>query len=238
MFLKLCGPAHSARCWCATSLPRLASWAHPSATSTAPFSAARSRAARTACRTGAPTDAASAACSSTVTPFLPWWVVGIGFGLQNIFSNFISGIIILVEKTLKIGDFVDLQSGVRGTVTEIGMRYTRVTTNDSVDVLVPNSEFINGRVTNWTFNDRSFLPHEIYQGQPAAHARVKIMIGAEPGPESHRDLLINLMDTMPPIEPYARIAEIVDTDPERNRGARERYKQYRERGCTLESHNL
>jgi small-conductance mechanosensitive channel len=55
--------------------------------------------------------------------------VGIGFGLQNIFQNFISGIIILVEKTLKIGDFVDLQSGVRGTVTEIGMRYTRITTN-------------------------------------------------------------------------------------------------------------
>jgi small-conductance mechanosensitive channel len=81
--------------------------------------------------------------------------VGIGFGLQNIFQNFISGIIILVEKTLKIGDFVDLQSGVRGTVTEIGMRYTRITTNDSVDVLVPNSEFINGRVTNWTFNERS-----------------------------------------------------------------------------------
>lgn len=81
--------------------------------------------------------------------------VGIGFGLQNIFSNFISGIIILVEKTLKIGDFVDLQSGVRGTVTEISMRYTRITTNDSVDVLVPNSEFINQRVTNWTFGERN-----------------------------------------------------------------------------------
>lgn len=80
--------------------------------------------------------------------------VGIGFGLQNIFSNFISGIIILIEKTLKVGDFVDLESGVRGTVTEIAMRYTRVTTNDSVDVLVPNSEFINGRVTNWTFGER------------------------------------------------------------------------------------
>jgi small-conductance mechanosensitive channel len=60
----------------------------------------------------------------------------------------------LVEKTLKVGDFVDLESGVRGTVTEIAMRYTRVTTNDAVDVLVPNSEFINGRVTNWTFGDR------------------------------------------------------------------------------------
>jgi small-conductance mechanosensitive channel len=81
--------------------------------------------------------------------------VGIGFGLQNIFQNFISGIIILVEKTLKIGDFVDLASGVRGTVAEIGMRYTRVTTNDEVDVLVPNSEFINKSVTNWTYGDRT-----------------------------------------------------------------------------------
>jgi small-conductance mechanosensitive channel len=81
--------------------------------------------------------------------------LGIGFGLQNIFQNFISGIIILVEKTLKIGDFVDLQSGVRGTVVEIGMRYTRVTTNDAVDVLVPNSEFINHPVTNWTYGDRT-----------------------------------------------------------------------------------
>ncbi len=80
--------------------------------------------------------------------------VGIGFGLQNIFSNFISGIILLLEQSLKVGDFVDLQSGVIGRVAEIGMRYTRITTNDSVDVIVPNSEFINGRVTNWTLGDR------------------------------------------------------------------------------------
>lgn len=80
--------------------------------------------------------------------------IGVGFGLQNIFQNFISGIIILVEKTLKIGDYVDLQSGVRGTVTEISMRYSRITTTDGLDILVPNSEFINGRVTNWTFGNR------------------------------------------------------------------------------------
>lgn len=80
--------------------------------------------------------------------------VGIGFGLQNIFSNLISGIIILVERTLKVGDFVDLQSGVMGRVAEINMRYTRITTNDAVDVIVPNSEFINGRVTNWTFGEQ------------------------------------------------------------------------------------
>lgn len=77
---------------------------------------------------------------------------GLGFGLQNVFSNFISGIIILLEGGLRIGDFVDLESGVRGHVREIAMRYTRVTTNDAIDVLVPNSEFINGRVINWTFD--------------------------------------------------------------------------------------
>lgn len=93
--------------------------------------------------------------------------VGIGFGLQNIFSNFISGIIILAEKTLKLGDFVDLQSGVVGTVTEIGMRYTRVTTNDAVDIIVPNSEFINGRVTNWTLDEavrRIHIPFGVAYG--------------------------------------------------------------------------
>lgn len=91
----------------------------------------------------------------------------------------------------------------------------------------------------WIFNDRSFLPHEIYRGQPASHARVMVMLGSDTGPPSHRELLINLMDAMPPdIDAYERIAEIVDVDPERKRSARERYKQYRERGCTLESHNL
>jgi len=85
--------------------------------------------------------------------------VGIGFGLQNIFSNFISGIIILLERTLKVGDFVDLQSGVQGNVREIGLRYTRVTTPDDVDIIVPNSEFINGRVTNWTLENRERRVH-------------------------------------------------------------------------------
>jgi len=81
--------------------------------------------------------------------------VGIGLGLQTLVANFISGIILMLERSLKIGDFVDLQSGVRGTVVEIAMRYTRVTTNDHVDVLVPNSEFVNGRVTNWTLEEYS-----------------------------------------------------------------------------------
>jgi small-conductance mechanosensitive channel len=79
--------------------------------------------------------------------------VGIGFGLQSIFSNFISGIIILFEKSIKVGDFIELQSGVHGQVTEINIRSTLVTTNDSVDILVPNEEFIKAQVINWTLRD-------------------------------------------------------------------------------------
>lgn len=93
--------------------------------------------------------------------------IGIGFGLQTLFANFVSGIVLLLDRSLKVGDFVDLQSGVRGCVVEIAIRYTRVSTNDSVDVLVPNSEFISGRVTNWTFdetNRRIHIPFSVAYG--------------------------------------------------------------------------
>jgi small-conductance mechanosensitive channel len=85
--------------------------------------------------------------------------VGVGFGLQNIISNFVSGIVILIEKIIKVDDFVDLQSGVMGKVIEINLRYTRITTSDLIDVIVPNSEFITGRVVNWTLGERSRRIH-------------------------------------------------------------------------------
>ncbi len=100
--------------------------------------------------------------------------VGLGFGLQNVFSNFASGVIILLERSLKVGDFVDLQSGLRGHVREIAMRYTRISTNDSLDVLVPNSEFINGRVSNWTLDDshrRMHIPFGVAYGTPKEKVR-------------------------------------------------------------------
>jgi small-conductance mechanosensitive channel len=76
--------------------------------------------------------------------------VGIGFGLQAIFSNFVSGLIILVERSLKVGDYVQLESGVIGVVSEIRVRATIITTLENAEVIVPNSEFVNGKVTNWT----------------------------------------------------------------------------------------
>lgn len=79
--------------------------------------------------------------------------VGVGFGLQNLISNFTAGIMLLFEKTLKVGDFVELESGVTGEVKEINIRSTIITTNDNIDIIVPNSEFVAGRVTNWTMRD-------------------------------------------------------------------------------------
>lgn len=79
--------------------------------------------------------------------------VGLGFGLQAIFNNFVSGLILLFERSLKVGDFVELASGVHGHVRDIYIRATRITTNDDIDILVPNSEFVNGRVVNWTLRE-------------------------------------------------------------------------------------
>ena len=93
--------------------------------------------------------------------------LGLGFGLQNILSNFVAGIIILFEKSLKVGDIVELQSSVIGKVAEINLRYTRITTPDAIDILVPNSEFISGRVVNWTFADpirRIHIPFSVANG--------------------------------------------------------------------------
>jgi DNA polymerase-3 subunit chi len=91
----------------------------------------------------------------------------------------------------------------------------------------------------WTCNDRSFLPHEIFSGSPASHARVMILLGDTAAPPSHRQLVVNLTEALPvELADYERVAEIVDVDPERKRNARERFRQYRERGCTLETHNL
>ena len=92
--------------------------------------------------------------------------VGLGFGLQAIFSNFISGLIILFDRSLKVGDFVELANGVHGEVRDIHIRATRVTTNDNIDILVPNSEFITHNVVNWTLREvarRQRIPFSVAQ---------------------------------------------------------------------------
>lgn len=80
--------------------------------------------------------------------------VGIGFGLQNITNNFISGIIILFEQPIKLGDRIEV-GDIKGDVTKISARSTTVITNDNISVIVPNSDFISSTVINWSHNDRN-----------------------------------------------------------------------------------
>lgn len=79
--------------------------------------------------------------------------VGIGLGLQSIASNFISGIIILLDESLTVGDFVELEDGSKGFVREFGMRCAVLETYDGKDILVPNEKFISASMVNWTHKD-------------------------------------------------------------------------------------
>ncbi len=94
--------------------------------------------------------------------------VGIGFGLQKIASNFISGIILLFEKSVEVGDIVEIDNGnIYGTVKYFGGRYTLIEGSDGKEIMVPNEDFIIGKVTNWTYSNN--------------RARVEISLGVAYG---------------------------------------------------------
>lgn len=80
--------------------------------------------------------------------------VGLGFGLQQIASNFISGIIILLDRSITIGDFIQLEDGRSGTLRELTMRSATLETFDGKDIMVPNEKFITTAFTNWTHNNK------------------------------------------------------------------------------------
>jgi potassium-dependent mechanosensitive channel len=84
--------------------------------------------------------------------------IGIGFGLQNIFNNFISGLILLFERPIQVGDYVEV-NGIWAEVRKINVRSTIVQTFDNATVIIPNSEFISQQVTNWSFKDPSMRRH-------------------------------------------------------------------------------
>ena len=91
---------------------------------------------------------------STLTILFGALGVGIGFGLQNITNNCVSGIIILFERPIKVGDRIELED-IEGDVIKISLRSTTIVTNDNISVIVPNSKFISSTIINWSHNDRN-----------------------------------------------------------------------------------
>src|SRR5882724_12374706 len=105
--------------------------------------------------------------------------VGVGFGLQNIASNFISGLVILAERPITIGDRVEV-AGIAGQVQQIRARSTVIRTNDNITMIVPNTKFIDSPVTNWTYGDprvRFRIPVGVAYGSDVNKVR-EALIGA------------------------------------------------------------
>lgn len=120
---------------------------------------------------------------------LQWLVaavgVGIGFGLQEIVANFISGLIILIERPVRVGDVVTVGE-VEGRVTRIQIRATTVTNWNSQEHLVPNKEFITGRVLNWSLSDqttRLVIPVGVAYGTDAQQALDLLLEAAQEHPK-------------------------------------------------------
>jgi small-conductance mechanosensitive channel len=99
--------------------------------------------------------------------------IGVGFGAQNLFNNLISGIIIMIEQPIRVGDIVEVQGG-QGRVEEISNRCVRVRRSDGIDILIPNSFFLEQPVVNWTHADsdiRGELPVGVAYGSPTEQVR-------------------------------------------------------------------
>ena len=79
--------------------------------------------------------------------------IGIGFGLQKITSNFISGIILLFEKSIEDDDLIELIDGTLGTIKHISARYTLIESSDGKEIMIPNEDFVTNRVINWTYSN-------------------------------------------------------------------------------------
>src|SRR5579871_1897711 len=111
--------------------------------------------------------------------------VGIGFGLQNIVSNFVSGLIILAERPIQLGDRVDIGNNTIGRVERIGARATHVLTNDNIMIIVPNSDFVSNRVVNWTHVD------------PRVRLRLAVGVGYDSDPHVVEKLLVQIAGENP-----------------------------------------
>jgi small-conductance mechanosensitive channel len=112
--------------------------------------------------------------------------VGVGFGLQNIASNFISGLVILAERPITIGDRVEV-AGIAGQVEHIRARSTVIRTNDNIAMIVPNTKFIDSPVTNWTYGDprvRFRIPVGVAYGSDISKVREALLSAGRENPNT------------------------------------------------------
>jgi len=115
--------------------------------------------------------------------------VGVGFGLQNIASNFISGLVILAERPITIGDRVEV-AGITGQVQQIRARSTVIRTNDNITMIVPNTKFIDSPVTNWTYGDprvRFRIPVGVAYGSDIAKVREALLAAGRENANTLKD---------------------------------------------------
>jgi small-conductance mechanosensitive channel len=115
--------------------------------------------------------------------------VGVGFGLQNIASNFISGLVILAERPITIGDRVEV-AGITGQVQQIRARSTVIRTNENIMMIVPNTKFIDSPVTNWTYGDprvRFRIPVGVAYGSDIPKVRDALLAAGRENPNTLKD---------------------------------------------------
>lgn len=105
--------------------------------------------------------------------------IGIGFGLQTVVSNFIAGIILMFERTIRIGDIIEINDILQGIVTDIRIRSTTIKTFDNIDIVIPNSSFIQNNVINWTLDDstrRLHIPFGVAYGTKVEQVKKAILV--------------------------------------------------------------
>ncbi len=106
--------------------------------------------------------------------------IGVGLGLQGVVKEFVSGLFLIFDRMVSVGDYVELDEA-RGAIVEIGPRATRIRTNDNINIIVPNSNLIEGKVTNWTLKGdtrRIHVPFSVAYGANRGEVRDVVLKAA------------------------------------------------------------
>ena len=110
--------------------------------------------------------------------------IGVGFGTQNLLKNLISGVMLLIEKPIRIGDLVEVD-GVTGTVTSIGIRFSTIHGSQGTDTLIPNSSLVEHKLVNWTYST------------PDVRKDIRITVGYNSDAKQVQELLLKLSNAHP-----------------------------------------